>query len=115
MTEILITGGVGIVSSIISAWVSWIFARRKYNTEVDSNYIKNLQEALTTYDSIIAHNRKEIEHLMERNAVLEKEVSELRSQVLKLTTTICTDLSCQLRNKDYSTLNMINDEEAKPE
>lgn len=39
MTEILITGGVGILSSIISAWVSWVSARRKYNSEVDNNLI----------------------------------------------------------------------------
>ena len=39
MMDILITGAVGIVSSIISGWVSWIFARRKYNSEVDGNLI----------------------------------------------------------------------------
>lgn len=42
MTEILITGGVGIVSSIISGWASWIFARKKYNSEVDGNLIENM-------------------------------------------------------------------------
>jgi len=42
MNDILITGAVGLVSTIVSGWVSWIFARKKYNTEVDSNYIKNL-------------------------------------------------------------------------
>ena len=42
MTEILVTGGVGIVSSIISGWVSWILARRKYNSEVDGTLIENM-------------------------------------------------------------------------
>ena len=51
--DVLITGGIGLITSIASAWTSWFFARKKYNTEVDSNYIENLQKALDTYDSII--------------------------------------------------------------
>jgi hypothetical protein len=39
MMDVLITGTIGIVSSIISGWASWIFARRKYNSEVDGNLI----------------------------------------------------------------------------
>lgn len=100
MTELLITGGIGLVSTIVSGWVSWIFARKKYNTEVDSNYIDNLQKAFNTYDSIIAHNKAEIEHLMKRNDDLEKEVSELRKQMLDLTMNICLDLACSHRVRE---------------
>ena len=100
MNDILITGAVGLVSTIVSGWVSWIFARKKYNTEVDSNYRKNLQEALATYDSIIAHNKTEIEHLMKKNDLLEKEVSELRKQMLNLTMNICMDLTCANRVRE---------------
>lgn len=100
MNDILITGAVGLVSTIVSGWVSWIFARKKYNTEVDSNYIKNLQEALSTYDSIIAHNKTEIEHLMKKNDLLEKEISELRKQMLNLTMNICMDLTCANRVRE---------------
>ena len=100
MNDTLITGAVGLVSTIVSGWVSWIFARKKYNTEVDSNYIKNLQEALATYDSIIAHNKTEIEHLMKKNDLLEKEVSELRKQMRNLTMNICMDLTCANRVRD---------------
>lgn len=32
----------------------------------------------------------------------------------KLATSICYDLSCQLRKREYSTLNMEENEEAKP-
>ena len=100
MNDILITGAVGLVSTIVSGWVSWIFARKKYNNEVDSNYIKNLQEALSTYDSIIAHNKTEIEQLMKKNDLLEKEVSELRKQMLNLTMNICMDLTCANRVRE---------------
>ena len=100
MNDILITGAVGLVSTIVSGWVSWIFARKKYNTEVDSNYIENLQKALATYDSIIAHNKTEIEQLMKKNDLLEKEISELRKQMLNLTMNICMDLTCANRVRE---------------
>lgn len=129
MTEILITGGVGIVSSIISGWASWIFARKKYNSEVDGNLIENMQKSLEFYknlsddneqrlDKVLEDNvalRQTVEELLRENKQLKREIDTLKDQVIKITTTICTDLSCQIRSKDYSTLNMINDEEAKPE
>lgn len=100
MTELLITGGIGLISTIVSGWASWVFARKKYNTEVDSNYIENLQKALVTYDSIIAHNKAEIEHLINKNDLLEKEVSELKRQMLNLTMNICMDLTCTARVRE---------------
>ena len=33
---ILITGGIGIITTIASGWASWFFARKKYNSEVDN-------------------------------------------------------------------------------
>lgn len=95
--DVLITGGIGLITSIVSAWTSWFFARKKYNTEVDSNYIRNLQEAVSTYDSIISHNKAEIEYLMKRNDALEKEVTELRKQILDLAMNICMDFGCKVR------------------
>lgn len=98
--DVLITGGIGLITSIASAWTSWFFARKKYNTEVDNNYIENLQKALATYDSIIAHNKTEIDYLMKKNDELEKEVAELRKQILDLAMNICMDFSCKARQRD---------------
>ena len=126
MTEILITGGVGIVSSIISGWISWICARRKYNSEVDSTLIENMQKSLDFYQKLSDDNKERlekalednnhlrtaIEELLKGNKQLKKEIDGLKDQMIKLTTSICTDLSCQLRNKDFSTLDMTNHEEA---
>lgn len=113
MTEILITGGVGIVASIVSGWTSWIFARRKYNTEVDHNYIENLRKGLETYDSIIAHNKTEIEYLMRENTELRNEVAELRKQMLNLTMNICMDLTCTNRLREQAKRNLTRFSETK--
>lgn len=129
MTELLITGGIGLVSTIVSGWVSWVFARKKYNSEVDGNLIENMQKSLEFYknlsddneqrlDKVLEDNvalRQTVEELLRENKQLKREIDTLKDQVIKITTTICTDLSCQIRSKDYSTLNMINDEKAKPE
>lgn len=129
MTEILITGGVGIVSSIISGWASWIFARKKYNSEVDGNLIENMQKSLEFYENLSDDNkdrldkalednanlRQMVEELLKENKQLKKEIDTLKDQVIKITTTICTDLSCQIRSQDFSTLNMVNHEKVQPE
>lgn len=125
MTEILITGGVGIVSSIISAWAGWFFARKKYNSEVDGNLIENMQKSLEFYknlsddteqrlDKVLEDNialRQTVEELLKENKQLKKEIDTLKDQVIKITTTICTDLSCQIRSKDFTTLAKESNEE----
>lgn len=128
MNEILVTGGVSILTSAISAIVTWILARKKYNSEVDSNLIANMGKSLEFYEKISDDNkerldaalednaqlRRTVEKLLKENEQLKKDLSLLKDQVIKITTTICTDLSCQIRSKDYSTLNMIQHEEVKP-
>ena len=42
MIEVIITGLVGLITTISSSVVTWLLARKKYNTEVDSNVIKNM-------------------------------------------------------------------------
>ena len=39
MIDVLVTGGVGVLTSIISSLVTWLLAKKKYNAEVDNNVI----------------------------------------------------------------------------
>ena len=39
MLDILITGGVGILTTIAGSFATWVFAKKKYNAEVDTNLI----------------------------------------------------------------------------
>lgn len=100
MTELLITGGIGLVSTIISGWVSWIFARKKYNSEVDHNLIENMENSLEFYKKLSDDNRARLEEMAERNRVLEVEIQELRKQMLNLTMNICMDLTCANRVRE---------------
>ena len=97
--DIVITGGVGLVTTICSSWATWFFARKKYNTEVDSNLINNMKDSLDFYEKLSNDNRERLEEVLKRNALLEAEVNDLRKQVLNLTMNICMDLACMHRVK----------------
>ena len=101
---ILITALVGIVTSFASGFTAWFFARKKYNSEVDNNLINNMKESLDFYEKLSDDNRERLNEALKRNESLEEEVKELRQQVMTLMTSICTDLSCQIRKGNYEKL-----------
>lgn len=113
--DVIITGGVGILTTIASGFTSWFFARKKYNSEVDNNLIKNMQESLDFYKKLSDDNKERLEEVLkrndkleEKNEALEKEINELRKQIFNLMSSICIDMTCQLRKRD---LNLFNEHE----
>lgn len=102
---ILITGGVGIITTVISGWTSWFFARKKYDSEVDNNLINNMKESLDFYEKLSTDNKERLKEVLKRNAELEQEVGELRKQMFNLMSSICTDLTCQLRKRNLNLFN----------
>lgn len=98
---ILITGGVGLITTIVSGWTSWFFARKKYNTEVDSNEIENLKKSLEFYESIVKDNNKKLQFyidLAENNRI---EVYRLKGVIHRLLNNSCLDNGC-IRRKFYT-------------
>ena len=58
---ILITGCIGLITTIVSGWTSWFFARKKYNSEVDSNLINNMKESLDFYEKLSTDNTERLD------------------------------------------------------
>lgn len=112
---ILITGGVGIITTVISGWTSWFFARRKYNSEVDNNLIENMQQSLKFYKELSDDNKNRLNEVLKRNAELEQEIRDLRKQVFSLMNSICTDLTCQLRKRNLNLFNEQNGTDSRQE
>lgn len=112
---ILITGGVGIITTVISGWTSWFFARRKYNSEVDNNLIENMQQSLEFYKKLSDDNKNRLDEVLERNAELEQEIRDLRKQMFSLMNSICTDLTCQLRKRNSNLFNEQNGTDSRQE
>lgn len=112
---ILITGGVGIITTVISGWTSWFFARRKYNSEVDNNLIENMQQSLEFYKKLSDDNKDRLDEVLKRNAELEQEIKDLRKQMFSLMNSICTDLTCQLRKRNSNLFNEQNGTDSRQE
>lgn len=75
----------GVLTSIISGFTSWFFAKRKYNAEVDNHLITNMQESLDFYKALADDNKLRLESVLHENAELRREVDEMRSQLVRLT------------------------------
>lgn len=112
---ILITGGVGIITTVISGWTSWFFARRKYNSEVDNNLIENMQQSLEFYKKLSDDNKNRLDEVLKRNAELKQEIRDLRKQMFSLMSSICTDLTCQLRKRNLNLFNEQNGTDSRQE
>lgn len=100
-TGVLITGAIGLIATITSGWTSWFFARKKYNTEVDSNEIENLKKSLEFYESIVKDNNKKLQFyidLAENNRI---EVYRLKGVIHRLLNNSCLDNGC-IKRKFYT-------------
>lgn len=95
--QVIVTGVVGLITTITSGWVSWLFAKKKYNAEVDSNLIENMQKSLDFYTKLSDDTKVRLEEALKRNDALELEVRDLRKQMFELMNNICYDMTCELR------------------
>lgn len=91
---IVVTGAIGIVTTLASSITTWFLARKKYNTEVDSNEIENLKKSLKFYEDIVKDNNKKLAFyidLAENNRV---EVYRLKGVIHRLMNNSCLDNGC---------------------
>lgn len=107
----LTTAGITVVTSTISSIVTFLITKRKYNSEVDSNLIKNMQGSLEFYKKLSDDNKERLDEQISRNDMLEKEVKELKTQLLTLMSSICINLSCEFRKREYSLYGSSNKQE----
>ena len=98
--EILITGLVGLISSILTGWASWFITRKKYNAEVDQTLVQNMKSSLDFYKQLSDDNRDRLQEVLKRNDELEQEVKKLRDQVFIIMNQICLNSQCQIRVKN---------------
>lgn len=90
-TNIIITGIIAIVTTSIGSFVTWILAKKKYNSEVDNTLIGNMQKSLEFYITLASDTKARLEITIEdnketkkKNSLLEEEVAELKKQVCSL-------------------------------
>ena len=99
--DVLITGGAGLITTIVSGWASWFFARRKYNTEVDSDEIENLRKSLEFYENIVKDNNKKLQFYIDLAEDNRIEVYRLKGVIHRLLNNSCLDGEC-IKRKFYT-------------
>lgn len=104
---IIITGIIGIITTVVSAWVSWFFTRKKYSVEVDNSIIEGMKSSLEFYKSLSEDNKNRLEEMIKRNDTLENEIQDLKKQVFNLMGSICMDLTCTLRKRNINLFDSI--------
>ena len=98
--DVIITGLIGFISTIISGWVTWFFTWKKYNAEVDQTLVQNMKETLDFYKKLSDDNRDRLQEVLKRNDELEQEIKKLRDQVFIIMNQICLNSQCQVRVKN---------------
>ena len=124
-TEILVLllAGDGILAGTLSSVITYLFTRKKYNTEVENGNIQNMQESLEFYvkladdykqrltAEIDSHNA-EVAELKRENAELKREIREqekkfderllaqqreitlMKNQMLSVYSQVCLNFKC---------------------
>ena len=94
---VLITAGIGIVTTFCSALFTFLFTRRKYNAEVDNAQIGNMKASLYIYQDMVKDLVRKLDlysKIVDKN---KSEVIRLKSVVSKMIGKICTIESCKNR------------------
>ena len=94
MASEIVTTLVGLFCTTVSSIVTFILTRRKYNTEVDSQQIENMEKSFDAYKKMMEETLDAQKRLMETTVnglnnkidTLEKENAFLRQQVDSLRT-----------------------------
>lgn len=97
--SVFITAGLGLCTTISSSIITWFLAKKKYNAEVENTLIHNMEESLEFYKKLADDNVKQLRILTDRNHELNKELQDLKTQVLELSLNICMNLTCMHRIK----------------
>lgn len=99
---VIITGIIGIITTITGSWCSWFFTRKKYNTEVDATFIDNMVKSLNFYKELSESNKAELTEILKDREEQRHEIDSLKNQMMSLMNSICTDLTCQLRKRNMN-------------
>ena len=105
-TETIIVAIVGVITSALSSWFSWVLSKKKYNSEVKSSELDNLKKSLEFYESIVNDNNKKLTFYI-------KLAEDNRVEVFRLKGTIFNILNAACLNKGCSERQFYTEEEIK--
>lgn len=79
---------VGLFCTTVTSIVTFVLTKRKYNTEVEAQQIKNMSDSFTVQSKILKETidlqNQKIEALQKENDDLKKQVHQLQIQMINL-------------------------------
>ena len=106
MNDILVTGGVGVFSTIVTNIITFLLTRRRYNSEVKHPDIQNMKESLEFYKSLSDDNKRRLDDILEENKIireqndrLEQSIEDLKKRLSTISDQICVRPYCEQRQR----------------
>ena len=87
--NVIITGCIGIATTVVSSFITWLLSKKKYYTEVDNNMIRNMEKSLEFYEKLSTDTQKRLAEILERNDILEKKNDKCEEEINKLRERMC--------------------------
>ena len=94
---VLITAVIGTITTFCSGFFTWLFSKKKYDAEVDSTTISNIEESLKIYQNIVKDLGEKLDtygRIIDKN---KSELLKLRNVMIKMMGKICTVETCKMR------------------
>lgn len=85
MLDIIITSLVGVFTAAVGSGTTWVLARKKYTSEVESNNIKNMEDSLHFYMTLSADNQKQLKEYQKNFEEISQQNVELLDSNRKIT------------------------------
>lgn len=116
MTTTIVSSIVGLFCTVVSGGITFLWQKKKYNTEVDSQQIKNMEESFKVYktmmesnmtaqknafETVISSLNQKVANLEKENASLREQVSQLQIEMINILGSICLDATCKMRKLNF--------------
>lgn len=94
---VIITGIIGAFTTFCSGFCSWIFTRKKYNAEVDSTAIDNIEASLKVYQDMVKDLGRKLDVYGKIVDKSRGDLIRIKNVVINMMGKICTVESCKNR------------------
>ena len=86
MLDALITTSIATGASLLTSGATWLFARKKYVSEVKSNDIENMRSTLRFYIDLVEDNKRRMDLYQEELTKANDKILLLTEEIYKLKT-----------------------------
>ena len=94
---VIITALIGVVTTFFSGFFSWVFTRRKYNAEVDTTTLDNIEASLKVYQDMVRDLGKKLDVYGKIVDKSRGDLIRIKNVVINMMGKICTVESCKNR------------------